>query len=359
MTAGKWGKGRIVLGFAAGAFAAALTAAPAHAQQPDINKARAEKKIVSYGQPDDWANWKEIWRVFCARHGCTHEDTDMSSAEEISKFKAERNNPVADTAEIGMIWGTVAVKEGVTAPYKSVHWDKVPAWAKDPGGNWVGLYVGILTFAVNTQAVKNVPKSWADLLKPEYKNSVVISDPRTSGTGVATLLSATFAMGGDEKNLDPGFKYFAQLHKSGNLKAVGRNLANMQKGEALIAIGYDLQAAAWRDTLKGQIPIEVVVPAEGVFYMPGALMINKVAPHPNLARLFTDFVLSDEGQTLFAKGYAHPIRVIAGNLKLPTDLSPRPITPISGNDKFVRDWNAASVLLRDVAKRWAQEVLGQ
>ena len=330
----------------------------AMAQQPDEAKARAEKKIVSYGQPDDWANWKEIWQVFCAKYGCTHEDTDMTSAEEIAKFKAERNNPVADTAEIGMIWGPVAVRDGVTAPYKGAGWDKVPDWAKDPNGHWVGLYVGVLTFAVNTQIVKNVPRSWADLLKPEYKNSIVISDPRTSGTGVATFLSATFAMGGDEKNLEPGFKYFAQLYKAGNMKAVGRNLANVQKGEAPITIGYDLQAAVWRDRLKGQVPLEVVVPSEGVFFMPGALMINQWAPHPNLARLFADFVLSDEGQRLFAKGYAHPIRVVAGNLTLPADLNPKPITQLTGG-KYVRDWNAASVLLRDVAKRWAQEVLAQ
>jgi putative spermidine/putrescine transport system substrate-binding protein len=352
----RWG----VVGLLAGVLAVAVAAgSPAGAQQPDAEKAKAEKKIVSYGQPDDWANWKEIWQVFCSRYGCTHEDTDMSSAEEISKFKAERANPVADTAEIGMIWGPVAVKEGVTAPYKSVHWEKIPAWAKDPDGHWVGLYVGALTFAVNTQVVKNVPRSWADLLKPEYKNTIVISDPRTSGTGVATFLSATFAMGGDENNLDPGFKYFAQLQKAGNLKAVGRNLANVQKGEAPITIGYDLQAAVWRDRLKDQVPLEVVVPAEGVFYMPGALMINKVAPHPNLARLFVDFVLSDEGQRLFAKGYAHPIRAVAGNFSVPADLKPRPITELSGKAKFVRDWNAASNLLRDVARRWAQEVLGQ
>ena len=331
----------------------------AAAQQPDEAKARAEKKIVSYGQPDDWANWKEIWQVFCAKYGCTHEDTDMSSAEEIAKFKAERNNPVGDTAEIGMIWGPVAVRDGGAAAYKGAGGDKVPDGTKDPNGQWVGLYVGVLTFAVNTAIVKNVPRSWADLLKPEYKNSIVISDPRTSGTGVATFLSATFAMGGDEKNLDPGFKYFAQLYKAGNMKAVGRNLANVQKGEAPITIGYDLQAAVWRDRLKGQVPLEVVVPSEGVFFMPGALMINQWAPHPNLARLFTDFVLSDEGQRLFAKGYAHPIRVVAGNLTLPPDLSPKPITQLSGNTKYVRDWNAASVLLRDVAQRWAQEVLGQ
>lgn len=340
---------------------AVLIAVPrlAVAQQPDAEKARAEKKIVSQGQPDDWANFKEIYQVFCARYGCSREDTDLSSAESISKFKAARHNPVADTAEIGMIWGPIAVKEGVTAPYKSAHFDKIPVWAKDPDGHWVGLYVGVLTFAVNTRIVKNVPRSWADLLKPEYNNSVVISDPRTTGTGVATLLSATFAMGGNENNLDPGLKYFAEMRKAGNLKPVPRNLANVQKGEAPITILYDLQAAAWRNRLKDLVPLEVVVPAEGSFYMPGALIINRWAPHPNLARLFIDFVLSDEGQRIFAKGYAHPIRAIAGNLTLPADLQPRPITELSGKAMFVRDWNAASNLLRDLASRWTQEVLGQ
>jgi ABC-type Fe3+ transport system substrate-binding protein len=118
------------------------------------------------------------------------------------------------------------------------------------------------------------------------------------------------------------------------MKAVGRNLANVQKGEAPITIGYDLQAAVWRDRLKGQVPLEVVVPSEGVFFMPGALMINQWAPHPNLARLFTDFVLSDEGQRLFAKGYAHPIRVVAGNLTLAADQNPRPITQLGSQHEI-------------------------
>src|SRR6478736_8842355 len=128
--------GAMALLSAATALALAWTMGAA-AQQPDEAKARAEKKIVSYGQPDDWANWKEIWQVFCAKYSCTHEDTDMTSAEEIAKFKAERNNPAADTAEIGMIWGPVAVREGVTAAYKASGWDKVPDWAKDADGNWV------------------------------------------------------------------------------------------------------------------------------------------------------------------------------------------------------------------------------
>ena len=73
----------------------------------DIDQAKKEGKYVTYGQPDDWANWKGVFGKFNSMFGSTRVDTDMSSAEEITKFKAEANNPQADSAEIGMVWGKI------------------------------------------------------------------------------------------------------------------------------------------------------------------------------------------------------------------------------------------------------------
>ncbi|MCR4431738.1 MAG: extracellular solute-binding protein [Tepidanaerobacteraceae bacterium] len=325
---------------------------------PDENKAKAEGKYVTYGQPDDWANWKEMFQVFNAKYGITRQDTDMSSAEEITKFKAERNNPQADSAEIGMVWGPVAVKEGVTMAYKNANWDKIPDWAKDPDGNWFGLYVGVPVFLVNKEIVKDIPQSWADLLKPEYKNMVVMSDPRSSGSGVNAVLAVAYALGGDIKNLDPAMKYFAQLKKQGNIKNVKGSIANIQKGEAPIVILYDFLAQGYKEKLKNEVDLEIVFPKEGSIYAPGALILNKWAPHPNLAKLFADFVTSDEGQIIFAKGYARPIRAIAGNLTLPKEVKDR-MLPESfyGNVGKPQAWSEVPPEL--IADRWTKEVLGQ
>lgn len=324
---------------------------------PDVEKAKTEGKYVTYGQPDDWANWKGLFEKFNAMYNSTRQDTDMSSAEEIAKFKAEANNPQADSAEIGMVWGPVAVAEGVTMPYKNASWDKIPDWAKDPEGNWFGLYVGVPVLLVNTDLVQNVPTSWADLKKPEYKNSIVMSDPRTSGSGVNAALAVAYALSGEISNLDPMLQYFSELEKSGNMKKIDGSPANIQKGEVPIMIQYDFLALANQKNFANEVPLEIVFPKEGSIYAPGALILNKTAPHPNLAMLFADFVSSDEGQLEFAKGGAMPIRYIEGNLAIPDEIKPM-LLPESfyGNVGKPQDWSAVPPEV--IAEKWESEVLG-
>lgn len=320
--------------------------------------APAENKIITYGQPDDWANWKEMFATFNQKYGTTHTDTDMSSAEEIQKFGAEKNNPVADTAEVGMMWGPVAVKQGVTMPYKHANWDKIGDWAKDKDGNWSGLYVGVPVFLVNTDIVKNVPKSWNDLLKSEYKDMVCMSNPQTSGSGQNMVLAASYALGGSVTNLDASMSYFSKLQKAGNIKNISVSVATLQKGEVPIYIVYDFLAKGYQEQLKGQANFSIVFPEEGSIWAPGALIINKWSPHPENAKKFADFVSSDEGQLIFAKGYARPIRYVEGNLQIPDDIKSKMLP-----DSFYKncgkptEWDKVPPDV--IAARWTKEVLGQ
>ncbi|MDI3270496.1 MAG: ABC transporter substrate-binding protein, partial [Bacillota bacterium] len=158
--------------------------------------ARKEGAIVSYGLPDDWANWKESWATFTQRYGLKHQDTDMSSAEEIQKFKAERNRPQADVGDIGIQFGPTAVAEGVTMAYKNSHWNEIPDWAKDPEGNWVAWYTGTMSIMVNKNLVANTPKTFKDLLKPEYKGKIAFGDPRQAANANWAVFAAAFALGG-------------------------------------------------------------------------------------------------------------------------------------------------------------------
>ncbi len=327
--------------------------------KPDVEKAKAEGKYVTYGQPDDWANWAGVFEIFTGTYGISRTDTDMSSSEEIAKFKAEKNNPQADSADIGMVWGPVAVAEGVTLPYKNANWDKIPDWAKDKDGNWFGTYVGVPVFLVNTDLVENVPTSWEDLKKPEYKNCVVISDPRTSGSGANMVLAAAYALGGDITNLDPAMQLFAELEKSGNIKKISGSPANIQKGEVPIMIQYDFLAWSNQNRFKDEVNLEVVLPKEGSIYAPGALMLNRYSPHPNLAMLFSDFISSDEGQLEMAKSGALPIRYVAGNLEIPEDIKALmlPEDFYKGNIGSPEGW--AEVSPETIADRWEDEVSGQ
>ena len=83
--------------------------------------AKAEGAVNSVGMPDDWANWKGTWEDLAKKYGLKHIDTDMSSAQEIAKFAAEKDNASADIGDVGAAFGPIAVKQGVVQPYKPTH----------------------------------------------------------------------------------------------------------------------------------------------------------------------------------------------------------------------------------------------
>jgi putative spermidine/putrescine transport system substrate-binding protein len=74
-------------------------------------------------------------------------------------------------------------RRNVVAPFKPVNFDKLTPVFRDPDGKWFAIHTLTVAFVVNTKLVKNVPQSWADLLKPEYKNTIVYLDPRSTGVG--------------------------------------------------------------------------------------------------------------------------------------------------------------------------------
>jgi len=339
--------------------------APSASSAPDASaviadletKAKAEGALNSYGMPPDWTNFGAIWDKFLPKYNLTHTDTDMSSAEEIQKFDAEKNNPVADQGDIGIQFGPVAVTSGTVQPYKPTRWDKIPDYAKDPDGNWMCWYTGTISFAVNTALVPNVPKSWADLKKPEYKGTIAISDPRNAAQGSMTVLAAALANGGDETNIDPGLQYFDELNKAGNLTSVAPSKANIEKGEAKIAILWDYNALPVRDDLAAAspaVPITVVIPSDGTTQAPYCHIINKYSAHPNAAKLFREYILTDEAQILQAQKYARPL---VQGLEIPADIASKfPEASQYDAVKPIKDWKAAADAIARLATDWTIEV---
>lgn len=323
-----------------------------------IAGAQAENKIVSYGMPREWANLGEMWDTFLATYGIeSWEDTDMGSATEIAKFLAEKDNPVADIGDIGILFAPTAVQFGVAAPFKNDTWDEIPDWAKHPDGLWATQYYGSLSFWVNTDLVETVPRTWQDLLKPEYEGLVSIDDPRTAAQGNFTVIGAAFANGGDETNVDPGLAFFKQLNEAGNLGPSGLDLAKLQKGEIVLAVGWDYLGLGYRDALEGQATIEVVIPEDGSTVGPYVSIINQWAPHPHAARLMRNFILSPEGQLIYAKGYATPI---LASVEIPADLqAKRPPKEAYDVVRPIENWPQAVASFQKIADTWGNDVLGQ
>ena len=323
-----------------------------------IAGAQTENKIVSYGMPDYWANLGEMWETFMATYEIAeHEDADLSSAQEIAKFLAEAENPIGDIGDIGMQFAPTAIQFDVLAPFKNDTWDQIPDWAKHPEGLWAVQYYGNLVFMVNTDLVESAPRSFADLLEPEYANMVSISDPRGAAQGNYTVFAAAFANGGDEADVQPGLDYFKTLVDAGNLKATPPDLAAFQKGETVIGILWDYLALEYRDELEGQVNLEIVVPEDASIAGPYASIINKYAPHPHAARLMRNYILSPEGQELYAKGYATPI---LPDIEIPADVqAKRPPASAFASVRTIEDWNLAFVAFQTIADSWGPFVLEQ
>jgi hypothetical protein len=107
-----------------------------------IAGALAEGEIVSYGMTDDWVNLGEIWRTIESRYGVVHSDTDMTSAELITRGLAEKDAPVQDVADIGFDFVKPLIDNNLAQPYFNTSWDLVPDNFKDADGRWTAAYWG-------------------------------------------------------------------------------------------------------------------------------------------------------------------------------------------------------------------------
>jgi putative spermidine/putrescine transport system substrate-binding protein len=299
-----------------------------------------------------------MWETFMAKYDIAeHEDSDLSSAQEIAKFLAEAENPIGDIGDIGIQFAPTAIQMGVLAPFKNDTWDQIPDWAKHPDGLWAVQYYGNLVFLVNTDLVDTVPRSFADLLKPDYVDSVTVDDPRGASQGNFTVMAAAFANGGDEGNVQPGLDYFRQLYEAGNMKSNEPDPATFQKGETIIGIVWDYLALEFRDQFEGQVNLEIVVPEDASIAGPYASIINKYAPHPYAARLMRNYILSPEGQALYAEGYATPI---LPDIEIPAEVAAkRPSAEEYASVRTINDWNQGFVAFQQIADQWGPFVLGQ
>ncbi|MCV9877463.1 ABC transporter substrate-binding protein [Brenneria izbisi] len=315
--------------------------------------ARQEGQVNSVGMPDSWANWKDTWRDLAEKYGLKHSDTDMSSAQEIAKFRAERNNASADIGDVGASFGPVAVTQGVTQPYKPTTWEQVPDWAKDKDGHWALAYTGTIAFIVNKDIVKDIPRSWADLLTGSYR--VNVGDVGTAAQAVNGVLAATYAMGGDEKNLKPGLDFFQKLAAAGRLGLTNPTIATLEKGEIEVGIIWDFNGLNYRDQIDPN-RFEVLIPADGSITSGYTTIINKYAKHPNAAKLTREYIFSDAGQLNLARGYARPIRV--EQLTLPEDVKAK-LLPIEQykNARPIADPTAWENSAKTLPRLWQETVM--
>jgi putative spermidine/putrescine transport system substrate-binding protein len=330
-----------------------------------ITNAKKEGGLQAIGIPPEWADYKDILAGYARKYVPVDykAEAEYSSAQELEVFKNSIHHPHGDIGDVGFSFGPKAIQQKLVTPYKHSHWDDIPANLKDANGNWCTEYWGAQAFVINTDIVKNPPTSFKDLLNNSYKNMVGIDgDPRQATDAFMAVYTAALAQTGNLNDIQPGIDFFAQLKKKGNFTPARSSVANISKGEVAIGVMWDYLGLGFRDQLAGKPNLSVVIPSDGSIAGPYVSIVNKTAPHPFAARLWMEYIFSDEGQLFYLTGYAHPARyqkLVAAGKVPPALASKLPASSQYANVQFVTDLTKLDTATNVINQNWQSQVLGQ
>ena len=169
---------------------------------------------------------------------------------------------------------------------------------KDVDNQWVGVYMGTLGFATNTDWLADnpgvgAPTSWEDLLKPEFKGQVMVAHPSSSGTSY-TALATILQLKGEEEGWEYLKQYAGQISQFTKSGAAPAKFVG--QGEAAVAIVFSHDIV--NEIENNKMPLQLTFPEEGTGYEIGGMAILKGAKHPQAARLWFDWALTPEAQAL-------------------------------------------------------------
>ncbi|WP_171011437.1 ABC transporter substrate-binding protein [Haloimpatiens lingqiaonensis] len=222
----------------------------------------------------------------------------LSGGEALKRIDAEKQNPKASVWYGGPADTFVAAKEqGLLEKYESPTAKEIPDQFKDKDGYWTGIYNGYLGFVCNSKLLKEknaqVPKSWEDLLKPEYKGQIVVANPASSGTAYAMIATLVQLMG-EEKAMDYAKKLDGQIRQYPKTGSAPAQMAGT--GEAMVGICFLHDGIKYQK--QGYSDIVLSAPSEGTGYEVGAVSILKNAPDMEAAKKFVDWCLKKEVQEM-------------------------------------------------------------
>jgi len=281
----------------------AATEAPAATEEPAATEAPAEitdtELNVLCTPQEQWCQGMK--QEFEAKYGITVNYVRMSSGEALARVQAEKDNPQFDIWWGGPIDSFVAAKgEGLLETYESPNFSNLtdPVKMKDVDNQWVGVYVGTLGFATNTDWLAAnpdaaAPTSWDDLLKPEFTGQVMVAHPSSSGTSY-TALATVLQMRGEEAGWEYLQQYAGQISQFTKSGAAPAKFVG--QGEAAVAIVFSHDIV--NEIENNKLPLVLTFPEEGTGYEIGGMAILKGAKNMQAAQLWYDWALTPEAQAL-------------------------------------------------------------
>jgi putative spermidine/putrescine transport system substrate-binding protein len=268
-----------------------------------VAAAKAEGKLTVIALPPDWANYGAIISAFESKYSIkvTSLNPNGSSQEEVDAFDGTSRAPdVVDVTQ------AVALKNlNLFTPYQVQTWGDIPAGGKESTGLWVNDYGGYMSIGYDPNKVPAIT-SIQNLLGPKFKSSVALSgDPTISGQGLNGVIMAAVANGGSLDDVSAGVAFFHKLKQAGNYVKVIGTASTVKSGQTPVLFQWDYLSTSHGKDIPNW---KIFVPSNAIIGGYYNQAINKVAPHPAAARLWEEYLYSNEGQNLWLKGGARPVR---------------------------------------------------
>jgi len=271
-----------------------LAASAAAQDAVDAAKAKAEGKVVWYTSTPI-PQGQKIVDLFQKETGIKVEMFRSGGSAVLRRFQQEfdAKRIAADVLTTSDPAASASLaRKGVFVPFKPKNFDKIPDAAKDKDGQYVAQRLNLMTVYLRTDkvAAADEPKTWSDLTDPKYKGKLVITDPSFTALQVSVV-----GMMSKER----GWGFYEKLRQNDIMVVQGNQQSSdmIKRGERFIAVGA-LDSYAAEERAAGH-PIKTLYPSDGVFVIPSPTAVVKGGPNPNAAKLFAEFMLSDEVQKIF------------------------------------------------------------
>jgi iron(III) transport system substrate-binding protein len=315
---------------------------------------KSEKKVIVYSPHggDILTQFEELFEE-------KHPDIDvqwleMGSQDVLDKVRSESENPQGD-----IWWGAPstmfmnAAKEGLLQAYRPMWADAVDENFKDRDDLWYGTYLTPEVIAYNTQLLEEseVPKDWDELLKPEWKDKIIIRYPLASGTMRAIYSAMIWRFYRDSGDPTQGYEWLLKL--DANTKEYAASPTMMQqklaRGEGVLTV-WNMPDIVFQTKEKGY-PFGYVIPESGTPVVMEGMALIANCKHPEEAKLFYEFVNSIESLIILAnEHYRIPART-----DIPRDSLPEWIAETQFKVMDI-DWEVFSKKSTEWMKYWEQNI---
>ncbi|MDQ1663830.1 MAG: putative spermidine/putrescine transport system substrate-binding protein [Blastococcus sp.] len=328
-----------------------------------VTAAKKEGTLNVIALPPSWANYGAMLKAFTAKYGINinSANPDGTSQQEIDAVTSQKGQSRApDVIDVGGSFAVQAAAQNLLAPYQVATWGDIPANQKDAKGNWYNDYGGFISIACNMSKVKKCPTTLKELTDPQYAKQVTLNGNPTKATAAFSgVWAASLANGGSFDDIGKGIDFFKKIKAAGNFNPVDPTGATLQSGETPVVIDWDYSSAGQvASSKKAGITLTVNVPTDGLYGSFYDQAISKFAPHPAAARLWEEFLYSDEGQNIWLQGASRPVRLPAMQKAGTADAAALKALPaVQGTAAFPTEAQVTAAQ-KVIADRWNSEMSG-